>query len=160
LAFKLTKPHLNPFNYHQHTATHIYIIESVSPLEIVKHPRLIQIRQLGHVVHSNVVLLIRISRKKLVRKSQNLKKPLKKESRKISTNFPVPYKNHFPLKRTKCRPSSPKCSRLGFACQRSRGLQLRPRPNLCPRPKPWSPCGDSSSVPEKQKRVKNQKQKP
>lgn len=59
--------------------THIYIIESISPLKIVKHTRLIQIRQLGHIVYSNMIFLIRISRIQFLRRSQHLTKPQKSQ---------------------------------------------------------------------------------
>ena len=41
-------------------------------MKIIKHSRLIQIGQLGHIIHSTMIILIRIPRQQLLRKSQHL----------------------------------------------------------------------------------------
>uniref|UniRef100_A0A2P2M2R2 Uncharacterized protein MANES_16G086100 n=1 Tax=Rhizophora mucronata TaxID=61149 RepID=A0A2P2M2R2_RHIMU len=59
-------------SYQNASCVGINIIKRISSLEIVKHSRLIQVGQFGHVVHSSMLLLVGISRKQPLQGSQNL----------------------------------------------------------------------------------------
>lgn len=55
--------------------THIYIIQSVSPLQIIKHTSLVQVSELGHIIHSIMLFVVGIPPKQLFRGNKNLNLP-------------------------------------------------------------------------------------